>query len=93
MLFRSAGSIEVRDKAGKDVIDEKTGKAQRRVVVRVDPKYFRPTEVDLLLGKPAKINKDLGWKATTTFIDLVKEMMQAEEDDVQRGWKPTEDRQ
>lgn len=51
-------------------IDKKTGK----VLVEVDPVYFRPTEVDYLLGDPSKAKRKLGWKATTTFKQLVKEM-------------------
>ncbi|CAG8740964.1 10887_t:CDS:1, partial [Funneliformis mosseae] len=43
--------------------------------VRVDPKYFRPTEVDLLLGSPAKAHNLLGWKRKVDFDSLVKEMV------------------
>lgn len=44
------------------------------VVVRVDPQYYRPTEVDLLLGDPAK-SKKLGWKPQYDLAGLVKEMV------------------
>jgi GDPmannose 4,6-dehydratase len=44
-------------------------------LVRVDPDYFRPTEVDLLLGNPAKALKSLGWRPTTTFREMVAEMI------------------
>ncbi len=54
--------------------DAKTGK----VLVEVDPRYFRPTEVDLLLGDPAKAKKVLGWSHTTTFKDMVNEMVAAD---------------
>ncbi|PVF96923.1 GDP-mannose 4,6-dehydratase [Serendipita vermifera] len=54
--------------------DEKSG----RVVVRVDPRYFRPAEVDLLLGNPAKAEKKLKWKRKVTFDELVKEMVEAD---------------
>ena len=43
--------------------------------VKVDPIYFRPTEVDLLLGDASKARQLLGWKPTTTFEDLVSEMV------------------
>ena len=46
--------------------------------VAVDPRYFRPTEVDLLIGDPAKARDKLGWSATTTVRDLVREMVQAD---------------
>ena len=45
------------------------------VLVRIDPRYFRPTEVELLIGDPAKAHEKLGWKHTTSFPDLVKEMV------------------
>ena len=44
------------------------------VVVRVDPRYFRPTEVETLLGDASKAQEKLGWKAKTSFEELVKEM-------------------
>ena len=49
-----------------------------RVLVEIDPRYFRPTEVDLLLGNPAKAKEKLGWTATTSFPDLVREMVGAD---------------
>jgi GDPmannose 4,6-dehydratase len=55
-------------------IDAKTG----AVLVEIDPRYFRPTEVDLLLGNPAKAKRVLGWQATTPFLTLVKEMVAAD---------------
>ena len=45
------------------------------VVVRVDPRYFRPTEVETLLGDPSKAKAKLGWTPTTTFDELVREMV------------------
>ncbi|HET6628336.1 MAG TPA: GDP-mannose 4,6-dehydratase [Woeseiaceae bacterium] len=55
-------------------IDTATGKP----IVAVDPRYFRPTEVEALLGDPAKARAKLGWEPATTFEELVREM--AEED-------------
>jgi GDPmannose 4,6-dehydratase len=49
-----------------------------RVLVRIDPQYFRPTEVDLLLGNPAKAKRELGWEPKVTFEELVKEMVDAD---------------
>lgn len=49
-----------------------------KTVVEIDPDYYRPTEVDLLIGNPAKAKKVLGWKAKTTFNQLVKLMIQAD---------------
>jgi len=47
-------------------------------LVRVDPKYFRPTEVELLLGDPTKAREKLGWQHQTSFTELVKEMVDAD---------------
>mmetsp|Transcript_27668 Transcript_27668/g.75399 ORF Transcript_27668/g.75399 Transcript_27668/m.75399 type:complete len:366 (+) Transcript_27668:279-1376(+) len=47
-----------------------------RILVKIDPVYFRPTEVDLLLGDPTKAKTKLGWEATTTFEEIVKEMVE-----------------
>jgi GDPmannose 4,6-dehydratase len=62
-------------------VDTKTG----NVVVQIDPKYFRPTEVDLLLGDPKKAKKILGWQATTTFDELVKLMVASDCEKASRG--------
>jgi GDPmannose 4,6-dehydratase len=48
------------------------------VIVRVDPRYFRPTEVETLLGDPSKAHSRLGWKPTTTFEQLVQEMVESD---------------
>ena len=51
--------------------DKKTGKE----LVKVDSKYFRPAEVELLLGDPSKAEKELGWKAKTSLKEMVSEMV------------------
>jgi GDPmannose 4,6-dehydratase len=55
-------------------VDPRTG----RVLVAVDPRYFRPTEVDLLLGDASKAKARLGWTPTATLEDLVREMMESD---------------
>jgi GDPmannose 4,6-dehydratase len=54
--------------------DAKTGE----IVVEVDPRYFRPTEVELLMGDPTKARSELGWRHTIGLADLVKEMVAAD---------------
>ena len=54
-----------------------------KTLVRIDPRYFRPTEVDLLIGDPSKAASELGWQATTSFEALVTEMMVADLEAVQ----------
>jgi GDPmannose 4,6-dehydratase len=61
-------------------IDEASGK----VLVRIDPRYFRPTEVDLLLGDPTKARERLGWRHRTSFEELVREMVEADLEQVKR---------
>ena len=48
------------------------------VVIATDPNYYRPTEVDLLIGDASKAEKLLGWKAETKFEDLVKLMVESD---------------
>ncbi|MBI5210921.1 MAG: GDP-mannose 4,6-dehydratase [Elusimicrobia bacterium] len=55
-------------------VDARTGET----VVAVDPRYFRPTEVESLLGDAAKARRKLGWKPRVKFADLVREMVQAD---------------
>src|SRR5438874_2217468 len=59
-------------------VDDKTGD----VLIKIDPRYFRPTEVDLLLGDPSKARRVLGWKHEITFPQLVKEMVASDLDKV-----------
>ena len=56
-------------------IDEKGYDALGRCLVAVDPRYFRPTEVESLLGDASKARKKLGWEPRTSFIDMVTEMV------------------
>ena len=46
--------------------------------MRVDPRYFRPTEVETLLGDPTKAREKLGWKPRTSFEELVREMIESD---------------
>lgn len=56
-------------------LDEKGIDKQGNCIVAVDPRYFRPTEVESLLGDPTKARVKLGWEPKTTFAELVKEMV------------------
>ena len=73
--------IEWRGKGVDEVgIDAESGDE----VVAIDPRYFRPTEVDALLGDASKAKKVLGWQAQTTFAELVREMVAADHEDAKR---------
>ncbi|KKQ29220.1 MAG: GDP-D-mannose dehydratase [Candidatus Moranbacteria bacterium GW2011_GWD1_37_17] len=67
--------LKWKGKKEKEVgIDENT----KKIIIRIDPRYYRPTEVDLLLGDPTKAAKELKWKPKTKFKELVKIMMKAD---------------
>ena len=59
-------------------VDEVGVDQHGRLLVKIDPKYFRPTEVDLLLGNPGKAKAELGWKHTVSFQELIEEMVRAD---------------
>jgi GDPmannose 4,6-dehydratase len=66
--------IIARVPTGTDINEMKVGDT----IVRVDPRYFRPTEVETLLGDPRKAKEKLGWFPKTTFSELVSEMMRSD---------------
>jgi GDPmannose 4,6-dehydratase len=74
--FEDAGvPIEFRGEGvGEQGVCQKTGK----VLVEVDSRYFRPTEVDLLIGDPGKAHQKLGWKHETSVRELAREMVLAD---------------
>ncbi|MDA7623148.1 GDP-mannose 4,6-dehydratase, partial [bacterium] len=56
-------------------------RATGQVVVRIDPRYFRPAEVETLLGDPSQAHKKLGWTPTTSLEDLVSEMIALDQEE------------
>ena len=76
MVFQELGlTIEWR---GKGVLERGIDQTTGKVLVEVDPRYFRPTEVDLLLGDPTKARTKLGWQPRIDLKGLVREMVQAD---------------
>jgi GDPmannose 4,6-dehydratase len=63
---------------GKGVEEKGVDKSTGEALVEVDPRYFRPTEVDCLVGDPSKARAKLGWRHTTSFDTLVADMVQAD---------------
>ncbi|QLC50629.1 GDP-mannose 4,6-dehydratase [Methanolobus zinderi] len=76
LAFREVGiDIEWKGQGINEVgIDSSTDK----VLIEIDPRYYRPTEVDLLIGNPRKAREKLGWKSGLSFEDLVKMMVEAD---------------
>jgi len=73
---KAAAHLDMQiDWAGEGVNERGIERASGRVVVQVDSRYFRPTEVDTLLGNADKARRVLGWTPTVTFEDLVTEMV------------------
>jgi GDPmannose 4,6-dehydratase len=80
LKFEGGGDKEIGTVARVDVV---RGQVLARckpgdVIVRVDPRYYRPTEVETLLGDPTKAREKLGWSPGTTLPELVKEMVEAD---------------
>nr|WP_320011986.1 GDP-mannose 4,6-dehydratase [uncultured Desulfobulbus sp.] len=73
-------SVEAKAASGSTEQGVKPGD----VIVRVDPRYFRPTEVETLLGDPSKAKKELGWEPQITFPELVQEMVRVDLDEARR---------
>lgn len=84
MAFKGAGMVlEFRGIADNETaIDTATGK----VVMRVNPKFYRPAEVELLIGDPAKAKAKLGWEPKTTLEELCQMMVDADLGRNQRGF-------
>ncbi len=75
---RGVEEIGIVDSVTNSNIDGIEGEVQVKtgdIIVRVDPRYFRPTEVDALLGDPSKAKKLLGWAPKISFEELVAEMV------------------
>jgi GDPmannose 4,6-dehydratase len=74
------GSIEWEGQGLEEVGKRFTGE----IVVRIDPRYFRPAEVETLLGDPSKAREKLGWTPTTTLEELVAEMVATDKEDAKK---------
>ena len=75
---RCAGLLDMKLTWQGSGVDEKAVDSQGRVVVAIDPRYFRPTEVDTLLGDASKAKRELGWEPRTSFDQLVREMVESD---------------
>ena len=63
-------------------LEEKGRRADtNEIVIRIDPRYFRPTEVDILIGDAKKASQKLGWEPTISLEDLIEEMIEHDRKD------------
>ncbi len=69
---------------GSDVDEQGLDARDGRVLIEIDPRYFRPTETDALLGDPSKARQKLGWRHKVTFDQLVREMVETDLDEMRR---------
>jgi len=76
MAFKGAGiAVDFKGNSeGESAVDTATGKT----VMRINPKFYRPAEVELLIGNPAKAKTQLGWEPTTTLEELCQMMVEAD---------------
>jgi GDPmannose 4,6-dehydratase len=70
--------------SGKGINEKGILKSTGKEVVGIDARYFRPTEVDILIGNPAKAKEKLGWEPKTTFKELVKIMVDSDFEKVKK---------
>jgi GDPmannose 4,6-dehydratase len=83
--INEVGIVESVDAHGGKTEGGGTGHLRKGdVIVRVDPRYYRPTEVETLLGDPTKAREKLGWTPRITFAELVREMVLSDLDAAQR---------
>src|SRR5580692_6476600 len=69
---------------GSDVAEQGVDAHDGRVLIEIDPRYFRPTETDALLGDPSKARQRLGWRHKVKFDELVREMVEADLTELRR---------
>jgi GDPmannose 4,6-dehydratase len=74
-VSRAAAELDMQIHWEGSGVDEKGFDQNGREIINVDPRYFRPAEVETLLGDPSKAKRELGWVPKTSFEDLVKEMV------------------
>ena len=76
--------VDFCDKEIREVEDSKPCVKKGDSIIFIDPKYFRPTEVDFLLGDPTKAKQKLGWESRASFDELVKEMVESDVKEARR---------
>jgi GDPmannose 4,6-dehydratase len=76
MAFKAAGTVV--EFSGKDTNEIAIDTATGKTVTRINPQFYRPSEVDLLIGDPAKAKAELGWEPKTTLEELCKMMVEAD---------------
>ncbi|WP_420406797.1 GDP-mannose 4,6-dehydratase [Hoeflea sp.] len=84
-VLAAADALDMKISFEGEGVDEIGRDSSGKVVVSVDPRYFRPTEVETLLGDASKAKQKLGWSPQTSFADLVAEMAEADLKEAQQN--------
>ena len=83
-MYNSAAGTRGKSRARSVADGQAPGVAVGQPIVAVDPQYFRPTEVETLLGDPSRARERLGWEPTTSFEAMVQEMVAHDLDTARR---------
>jgi GDPmannose 4,6-dehydratase len=83
-VHAAASALDMKIRFEGEGVDERGYDENNRCIVSVNPRYFRPTEVETLLGDASKARKNLGWTPATSFDELVREMAEADFEQAKR---------
>ena len=64
---------------------KEVGMSNQKIVIKINSQFYRPAEVDVLLGNPEKIKKELGWEPKTSFKELVRMMVDSDLKELSKG--------
>jgi GDPmannose 4,6-dehydratase len=83
-VHAAASALDMKIRFEGEGVDERGYDENNRCIVSVNPRYFRPTEVETLLGDASKARKNLGWTPATSFDELVREMAESDFEQAKR---------
>ena len=69
---------------GKGIDEVGYDDESKKTIIKIDPRYLRPTEVETLLGDSSKAKKELGWEAKINFKDMIKEMIRSDLEEAEK---------
>ena len=84
LTFKELGIDIIWQGKGEDEVG--IDKVTNKILVEIDPEYYRPTEVEILIGDPSKARRKLGWEPKVRLEELVKMMVKSDEEDVLKNY-------